>query len=163
MLTEKIIEDFIKSIPTILDKASEIGFSHLRIFKPLMQSEQDKLHFLVKKEDENIDLFDIAKLELYIANTLHYDEKIIVLTENELDQQGKEKIIGSVMPIYLNNIQEIADFCKSELIHKSSFSNISAVTHTAIQGYGFWQTNSSNNITHTATQEFNPLKFQQEM
>lgn len=107
MLTIDIIYALINNIEKINEVTKKRGFGDIRVFKPLMKSQENSLHFLVKIVDTKVSFFDLAKLQLGLKKLLEH-EGIIILTQDELTPAGKQEIIGETVSLIPDHKEKIA-------------------------------------------------------
>lgn len=87
----------------------------MALFRPIIDSQQGHLHFLVTPLRNNLSLFDQSSIMRHIKKVLEFDN-VIVEDETTLDASAKPHIIGSRCPLSENNVDQIRHFCSTQLL-----------------------------------------------
>lgn len=119
MISLKVIQQLINAevIKEIVAAAESRGYKSIALIKPVMESNETKLHFLVSPTKPGLSLFDHSRLVRRIKELVH-SENIILLDESHFDPSAKHQIIGKICPLSCNSLDNIANFCREELTLK---------------------------------------------
>jgi hypothetical protein len=104
----------LNNIKQILQKANAKGYKTVMIFKPVIESQMNNLHFLVIPDNPNVSLFNQGSLSRHIKKILGF-ENVIVENESTLTDVDKPRIIGERCLLSENNIGNIKHFCEEHL------------------------------------------------
>jgi hypothetical protein len=116
MIPSKVLQRLINTevLTQIIAAAEAKGFKDIAIFKPVMESQANNLHFLATPGRNGLTDFDQASLIRRIKEILQTDN-IIVEDEQDYNSEDRGMVIGKICPLYGNSLENIARFCHEEL------------------------------------------------
>ena len=118
MIPESVIRRLLDKevLAKILVATESKGYKNIAIFMPIMESQNNQLHFLVEANRERISLFDLASLTRKIAESLQVED-IILLEEAHFAPEYIPRFIGPRCCLATSPIDNIEKFCMSYLIN----------------------------------------------
>jgi hypothetical protein len=123
MIPSRVLEKL--ASPDVLNAILKIteakGYKDITIFRPAIETQDDKLHFLVTPNRDGLSLFDQVRLTSEIKKLLEFDE-IILEDVTAFEAEAKRDIIGKSCPLSNNSIENIVQFCTEELAVRPQFN-----------------------------------------
>lgn len=119
MIPEQVINKLLtlETMQALLEVIATKGYKNPIVFKPVMESQANKLHFLVTPSRNDLTDFDQASLTRRIKEILQTDN-IIVEDEQDYNPEDRSMVIGKACPLTGIPLETIAKFCHDELVFK---------------------------------------------
>ena len=119
MIPSKVLQLLINAevIKAIVTAAESKGYKNIALFKPAMESQADKLHFLVSPNKQGLSLFEQSRLGRRLEEILQ-SENITLMDESHIAEQDKSKIISQICLLSDNSLENVTRFCSEELALK---------------------------------------------
>jgi hypothetical protein len=111
MINGYTMRTLLKNMDSIVACVTDRGFKNIRLFEPLDRAGKDKLNFIVGSANEELSIYDKARLILELSKLLQIpDDELLLVIEDNLNPQAAERVIGEQVSFSENNTLAILEF-----------------------------------------------------